>query len=375
VPDVNVTERIPVLLIVHSLGHGGTERQVAMLAQYLDRQRFELHVASVVGGFRAEELQHEGIPVVSIPIRSFLNPGPIALSSFLAHYIRQHRIRLVHVFDPGMSLVSTLAARRCRGVRLLSSQRFYMDLVPAKHRYMLLASHWLSDGIVANSSTLKEYLHRSYRYPLRRIEVCHNGVDTLAFTTAGRTRMPQVMDADMVIGTVCVLRPEKNLSQLLRAFSRLRNRSPRIKLLIMGSGPEEFALKALAEELRLGESCTFLPSGPDVRRAMRSMDIFVNVSFSEGLPNAVMEAMACGCCVVASRVGGSPELIEHGTHGLLTDPASLEDLVEKLDILLKQPELCAQMGEAAAARMQQSFSIPASAMRMQTIYEQYLDKR
>lgn len=247
-----------------------------------------------------------------------------------------------------------------------------MDLVEPKHRYMLLASHWLSDGVVANSNALRDYLHRTYRYPLRRIDVCHNGVDTAAFTRAGRVRLPQVADADIVIGSVCVMRPEKNLTQLIEAFARVRSLAPGIRLLLMGSGPERDHLQALAASLGLAEACCFLPTSPDVRGAMRSIDIFVSASFSEGLPNAVMEAMACGCCVVASNVGGCPELIEHGVHGLLAKPADLADLTAQIETLVRNPELCAQMGAAAAVRIQQEFSVSAAIAQMQSIYQRHL---
>jgi glycosyltransferase involved in cell wall biosynthesis len=368
---VPAATRIPVLLLVHSLGHGGTERQVAVLARHLDRERFEVHVASVLEGFRAEELRSEGIALLPIPIRSFFDPGPWKLSGFLADYIREHRIRLLHVFDPGLSMVATMAAKRCSGVRLLSSQRCYMDLVPVKYRYPLLASHWLSDGVVANSDALKEHLRRTYLYPGRRIDVCHNGVDTDAFSPNGRARLPQLSGSGLVIGSVCVMRREKNLPQLIQAFAQVRKRSE-AKLLLMGSGPEEASLRSLVAELNLTGDCCFLPSSPDVRGALRSIDIFVSPSLSEGLPNAVMEAMACGCAVVSSNVGGCPELIDHGIHGLLAKPADLEDMIRQLETLVQDRALCAQVGSAGAARMQRDFSIPASTRRMQSIYARYL---
>jgi glycosyltransferase involved in cell wall biosynthesis len=328
-------------------------------------------VASALGGFRADELRADGIPVLTIPIRSFFDPGPVKLSGFLADYIRQHRIRLVHVFDPGLSLVSTMAALRSSGVRLLSSQRFYMDLVPAKYRYLLLASHWLSGGVVTNSRALRDYLHRVYRYPLRRIGVCHNAVDTAQFTPEERSRIAPLTGAELVIGTVCVMRREKNLGHLVEAFARVRRVVPGVRLLMMGSGPEEPLLRTMTERLGIVEACCFLPSGQDVRSAMRSIDIFVCSSISEGLPNAVMEAMACGCCVVAPNVGGCPELMDHGVDGMLFKPVDLDDLTAQMEALARRPELCAQLGAAAAIRMQQSFSVPCSISQMEAIYEQY----
>lgn len=358
----------PVLFVIHSLGHGGTERQVSVLASGLDRQKFQPHVATVEGGFRADELRRQGVPVISIPIRSFWNPGPWRLSDFLARYIRDNGIRLVHGFDPGLSLVTFLAARRS-GIRMLSSQRFYMDLLTPRYRYTLLAIHWAADAIVANCQAVRNYLAHVYHYPLNRIEVCYNGIDTEAFSPEGRRRLPELADATVVIGSVCVFRPEKNLEQLVRAFARVHSKNPGARLVLMGSGPEDGKLRNLAEQLGVEQMCHFLSSDADVSGVMRSIDIYVSTSLSEGLPNSVMEAMACGCCVIATRVGGCPELMEHGIHGFLVPAGDLDALARQMENIAGQPDVWASVGAAAALRIRERFSISASTSKMGQIYE------
>jgi len=365
---------VPVLFLIYSLGHGGTERQVALLARNLDRGRFQPHVATIIEGFRADELKREGIPVIRIPVQTFFKPGPIALSRYLRRYIQQNGIELVHLFDVGLSLVALLASRTS-GVRLLTSQRFYMHLGKWSYRFMLMTVHWLSNGVVANSADTRRHLHDDYRYPLSRVSVCYNGIDLEIFHPDPRQRLEQVRDADLVVGCVCVLRPEKNLEQLLRAFAKARAATAlRIKLLLMGSGPEEEKLKALAEQLGLGESCCYLPSAADVSTVMRSIDIFVHPSLSESLPNAVMEAMACGCCVISTRVGGCPELIQHGLHGLLVEPGDLDELTAQLAAVIAKPEWRNHMASEGARRIAQEFSLAASVQRMQEIYGQHLKR-
>jgi L-malate glycosyltransferase len=364
----------PVLFVIHSLGHGGMERQVAALARTLDRQQYEPHVAAVLDGFRAEEMRREGISILNIPIRSFFDPGTVSLARYLRRYIRKHGIRLVHMFDPGLSLVTMAAARSCRGVGLLSSLRCNMQLVPLKYRYLWLTAHWIADGVVANSEAGRQQLREGYHFPLARIEVCHNGVDTRWFSPEGRERLEPVKNASLVLGCVSVLRAEKNLEQLIEAFARVQARISGAKLLLMGSGPEEAKLKDLAVRLGAADACCFLPSAADVRGALRSIDIFVLPSLSEGLPNSVMEAMACGCCVIASNVGGCPELIEHGVHGLLVPSADLEALTSQIAAAAEQPEWRQQMAEAGAARMRREFSLDRAACRMGEIYQRHLSK-
>jgi glycosyltransferase involved in cell wall biosynthesis len=365
-----VNRPVPVLFLIHSLGHGGSERQLAGYARNIDRKLFTPHVASIVGGFRAEEMQAEGIPVIQLPLRGLFAPNILRVARALRKYIRENKIRIVHAFDYGPSLFG-VAVGRSSGVIALSSQRFYMDSVPPKYQVAVLASHWLGHGVVTNSEGLKRYVHDKLKYPTSRIDVCPNGLNTQVFCPEPREHS---VDAP-VIGTVCVLRREKNLGQLIEAFSQIRARSPGAKLLIVGSGPEESNLKAAGAHLGLADSATFLPSVSDVTRAMRNIDIFVHPSLSEGMPNAVMEAMACGCAVVASRVGGTPDLIEHGVHGLLVQPGDAVGLAEQMAALIDQPELRLRIAKAGSERIRTEFSIEASCRRLESIYQGYLSRR
>ncbi len=363
----------PVLYLAHLLGHGGSERQLVAMARTLDRGRFGAHVATVKGGFRVAELEAAGIPVVDLPLRSYVGRGVTPAWRKLRAYIREHNIAIVHAFDYSMAPLGVAAARTVPGVIALSSQRFLMDSVPPKYRYLMLAAHWMAHGVEANSEAAAACLRR-YGYPASRIRVCHNGLDPGDFPAFPRQRVPELADADLVVGVVCVLRPEKNLGQLLEAFARVRGRAARMRLLIVGSGPEEAGLRALAQRLSLSEACRFLPSTPDVAPPLRSIDIFVHPALSEGLPNAVMEAMASGCAVIASRVGGCPELIEHGVDGLLVEPGGLDDLTAQLGALIDDGAWRAKLAAAGAARIGRDFSLQASASRLERIYEGYLTR-
>ena len=361
-----------ILLMIHSLGHGGSERQLANTALALDRSRFNPHVASVVGGFQAEALRRAGIPVFHVPLKSFVRPSVLGAARLVRSYIRDNQIQLVHTFDHTLSLLGVPVARTCPGVTVLSSQRFYMDLVPGKFRGPLVMTHRMAHGVVANCEEMKRHLHDSYAYPAERIQVCYNGIDTSRFYfSPDRVRLPGVEEADLVIGTVCVLRPEKNLGHLLEAFERVRLLRPRMKLLIVGSGPEKDGLMTKAATLGIANECIFLPSTPDVPAAMRSIDIFVHPSLTEGLPNGVMEAMACGCTVVASRVGGCPELIEEGRTGFLFRAGDLEDLTRSLTAAIMADDRRGCISAAAAEHMK-GFSIARAAARMQEIYDSFL---
>src|SRR6185436_14922780 len=174
------------------------------------------------------------------------------------------------------------------------------------------------------------------------------------------------------IGVVCALRPEKDLSTLIDAFALVRDVAPGLKLLIAGSGPMGEKLQARAREYSLGDQCIFENAVSDVRTWLREMDIFVLPSTSEALSNSLMEAMASGLAVVASNVGGNPELVIHGETGLLFKAGDPEDLARQLRLLIGDEELRRRLSGNAAAFVRARFGKDTSVERMQAVYRSFL---
>ena len=129
--------------------------------------------------------ERKELPVLQIPLRGLLKSDTLRVARGLRAYIKENGIQLVHAFDYGPAHFAVAVARSC-GAVALSSQRFYMDSVPARSRATLLAAHWLAHGVVANSEALKRYLHERLRYPLARVDVCPNGLDPQSFSPQPR---------------------------------------------------------------------------------------------------------------------------------------------------------------------------------------------
>jgi glycosyltransferase involved in cell wall biosynthesis len=360
-----------VLLMVRQLGWGGTERQLTELAKALDRRRFLPHVAAFyTDGPRARELEASGVPVIEIPVRSLFRPVPAA--RVLRAYLREHAIRLVHTFDHPANIFGVPAAKLAGGCTVLASQRGHRWNYSRKYRLMLRISDRLADGIVVNCEAIRRHLMKEYSVPERKIRLCYNGIDPRVFHPGPRERPAALADAAAVIGTVAVLRPEKGLPVLLEAFARLAAGRKGLRLAIVGSGPVETELRERAAALGLRDSCLFVPATAEVPRWLRAFDIFVQPSLNEALSNSLMEAMACGCCAVASNVGGNPELVTGGETGMLFERANAGELAERLAWLIDRPELRAQLGKCAAARIAARFSLQASVERIEEIYAEHL---
>lgn len=365
-------EPIPILLLIRHLGSGGTERQLAATAVGLDRRRFAVHVMCFNPGFRYNELERVGIRVVAIPIRSFLSPVALHPTVQLAKYIREHRIQVVHTFDYPMNCLGVPVARMLRVPVVLSSQRAHRSLTPPRYRAFQRLTDRLVNGIVTNCQAMLEHLIHDEGVPRERIHLCYNGIDTTVFHPDGRERFGALCGAECVVGIVSMLRPEKDICTLLDAFAATAGGQSTVKLAIVGSGAEQEQLENRVRSLGIEAQCIFAPAAAEIAQWMRAIDIFVLPSVSEALSNSLMEAMACGCAVIASCVGGSPELIRDGETGLMFEPRNTAKLADLLRRLIADAELRRVFGANAAASIHGRFSLDRASARMTEIYTRLL---
>ena len=366
---------IPILLTVRELNHGGIERDVTKLALQLDRSLFQPHVASYrAEGVRFEELRRAGVPFLHLPVTSFKSPTALSAAMRLRRYIREHEIRLVHSWDPSAVFAVPLA-RTLRVPVVLSSMLGSRDLLDHRTRRQIRWTDRMVDTVVVNCEAMRRHMIDDEHFPVERIALCYNGVDTVQFYPAPAVKPSPAKDASLVIGTVSVLRPEKALDLLQEAFARIRHLKSGMKLLIVGSGPELPSLEANSRRLGLQNECVFVPATPLVPQYLRAFDIFVSCSSSEAFSNAILEAMACGICAVGSKVGGTPELIGNDERGLLFQPGNVGDLAAKLTTLIESDGLRSEFGTRAAEFARSTLSIEIAARRMADIYETMLRRR
>jgi glycosyltransferase involved in cell wall biosynthesis len=179
----------------------------------------------------------------------------------------------------------------------------------------------------------------------------------------------------LLVGTVGRLHPQKGFASLLAAVARVRERLPAIRLLLVGGGALRRDLVARAEALGLAEVVIFAGSRGDVPEILAALDLFVLPSLWEGLPNAVLEAMAAGLPVVATAAGGTPEVVVDGETGLLVPPGDVTALAEAIERLLRDPGLRRKMGEAGRKRVEGHFTIEQTVAQTVALYETLLRQK
>jgi glycosyltransferase involved in cell wall biosynthesis len=363
---------VPVLLMARELGIGGTERQLTEIARSLDRTLFEPHVGCLrAEGLRAEDLKSAGVPIARFPVQSLYRPSTIAAARQMGRYLRQNHIQLVHTYDVPMNLFGAPVARFYGTPVVLSSQRAFRGLTPGIHHRLLRVTDRLVNGVVVNCEAIRQHLENDEGVSSERIHVCYNGIDTGEFHPGSRRPGKSI-----TVGVVCALRPEKGLRTLLEAFAQVFRCEPdETKLLIVGSGPMLPELQQLAGELDIAGACTFEPTTNRVADWLRKIDIFVLPSLSEALSNSLMEAMASGCAVTASKVGGNVELVQPGVTGLLFSADAADELAANLRRLIQDEALRLQLAANAVRFIQDGFTLSASARRMAEIYEGQLRMR
>ena len=355
----------PVLLLARELDLGGSERQMTEIAKTLDRSRFTPHVGCFrPQGIRSAELAATGVPIVHFPVNSFASFRALAEAWRLASYIRRHGIRLVHSFDYPLTLFAVPVARLATRAGVLSSQRSHRSLIPRKYRPWIRMTDRMVDAVVVNCEFVRQHLRNDAGVPCGRIRLCRNGVDLEEF------RYRETPRDSVVFGVVCALRPEKDLGTLIQAFARLKRSG--WTLLIVGSGSLLGELRLQAASCGLGDDCSFVPATGRVAEWLREIDIFVLPSRSEALSNSLLEAMASGCCPVASKVGGNTELIRHDENGILFEAGDVEQLSKVLETLGELPALRDQLAGRARSTAEQ-YSIGASARRMEEIYAEFIE--
>ena len=366
---------VPILLLTHRLDLGGSERQMTEVAKAISRERFEPHVACFHnGGIRGEELREAGVPILTLPVTSFASPSALRGGIQMIRYIRRHGIRIVHSFDVPLNIFSVPFAKLASGPAVLSSQRAHRHLTPGLYTRLLRITDQMVDGIVVNCLHMRDHLIEDERVPADLIHLCYNGMDLLQLSPEGpKAVLPNpAPDEGMVIGVVCALRPEKGLLTLIQAVSLLHELPVPVKLVIVGDGPMLPELVDRATKLGILPLCNFVPKTRDVALWLRAIDIFVLPSLSEAFSNSLMEAMACGCCCVASQVGGNPELIAPGERGMLFPKEDAAALAKALRQLITDPAKRRRMADAGREFIENGFGLARSVRRMEEIYTTFL---
>ena len=369
-------KRTPVMLAIYMLDGGGSERQVRQTAMNLDPARFEVHLAFFRGNAERErELQAAGVKTLFVPLPSYASISAVKSALLLRRYLKDNKIQIVHAFDTPASTFAVPVARWAGTPVVLASQRSHRRIETKTALRLRRLADPFAMGFVVNAPMLADHLKIDEGIAPDKIHFCPNGLDTKRFTAEGRKRLPGMESATVVLGCVAAQRPEKQLPFLVDAFAEMRRQRHGLQMVLAGSGSDTANIAARVAANELGGACLLLPHVADTSEILRSIDIFILASSSEGTSNSIMEAMASGCAIVASNVEGTRDLIQDKSNGLLFEFGNQADLVAQVLRLVDDPVLRDKIASNSAEWVRTTMSVEASAARMASIYDQYLIRK
>ena len=330
--------------VITGFGTGGAERVLLETVRRLDAERFKSFVVSLrPRGPLSHEADRVGVETIHLDMGR--RPGPVTLWR-LARIFRRKDVSVVHAYLYDASIASRLAGWWAGVPVVLTSTRAPLEYLPRIAWWLdRLTARWCQ-RIIAVSEHTADFIVRVERIAPTKVVVVRNGVDLNRFTPRD-TRMARshlrLDESAFVVASVGRLSPEKGHRYLLQALATTRDAMPSMVCLIAGDGPLRQVLEHEVRALRLDGVCRFLGDVGEIEIVFAAADVTVLPSLYEGMPNAVLEAMATGCPVIATAVGGSTELVHHGETGLLVPPADAAALADALVEIARSQEHRARM--------------------------------
>jgi glycosyltransferase involved in cell wall biosynthesis len=363
-------EQIAVLHLITELNVGGAEKALARLLTHLDRGRYDLTVACLYGGDGpiASQICDLGIPVINLRMTARWRWDGLWR---LYRLLRRVRPIILHTWMFHANMAGRVLGRLA-GVPIVISGERTMGMESGWRYRLNRTTDPLTDRVVCVSQQVAEFAVKHIGIPQEKVVIIPNGIrlpHLAQLPDKGQARAELGLPADLIlVGTIARLDPVKRLDVLLRATASL----PEVHVLVIGDGPERAQLVALSERSDLTGRVHLVGHQEDVWPWLRAIDVFVLSSDWEGMSNALLEAMGAGLPVVATAVGGTPDVVVDGTTGLLVPSRDPSALAQALATMARDRDLRHRMGQAGRERVRQCFSLQRMVEQTQTLYTQLL---
>ncbi len=377
--------KIKIVKFLTHFGVGGTERQFVYTTAGLDRTRFDVSVACLgrIGPF-IKDIEALNVPISVYPTRSMYHCRTLAEQLRFARAIRREGVQVVHAYGFYPNLFAIVPAALGTNSVAIASVRD-MGVFSDRHRIRSISQAIacrFADCVVANSNAARDWLLKQGlgRYDIR---VIPNGIPIpphRGATEGSPLRLEFALDrAFPLIGVVGRLVRTKGLEFFLEAAVQVAARCPSVRFWIVGYScvepPYRLEPEQRARDLNLAGRIIFTGQRSDVPQIMREIDISVLPSLTESCSNTLLESMANGLPVVATKVGGNPEIVSDGINGLLIPPRDPAALSRAIVELLENPELARRLGQAARQKAVSDYSVECLLRRTEDLYIGLLERR
>lgn len=356
---------------------GGAERLMVPILKHLSRKEFDPYVCALQskdGNPMADEIRSLGIPVHCLEIKHLRDWNALPR---LVRYLKEMNADLVHTQLEFANILGNISARVLHLPSVCTIHVMPSLDVKTKsklhQRLEWFALKYFCDQVISVSEEAREHhLHISGASP-NRVSTLYNGIDLSNFLNVQQERLEVRAELGVpadanLLTTVAVLRPPKGIQFMIRALPAILASNPNTVYLIVGNGSHRDALVEEVSRAGVGDRVVFAGMRTDVPRLLAASDVFVLPTLTEALPTVLAEAMAAKLPIVASRVGGIPEMLADGQNGCFVEPEDVDGLARACIHLLNDPEKRAAMGNAGGSIVNQKFNIERQVDKLEEIY-------
>lgn len=370
-----------ILQLIGSFNQGGSERQAVQLVKLLrEDETYRVHAACLTReGVLLEEIEKPGFPEIpEFPLNNFYDANMLQQVRRCARYLRENKIDLIHTHDFYTNIFGMLAARLAKTTARIASKRETDGMRSVTQKAMEKNSYLFSHAVVVNAGTIKDYLiERGVRE--NKIEVIHNGLDTARLAPDPEMNRAEILallglpqDKRLITIVANLRHSVKNIPMFLRAARIVSDTVSDAAFVIAGEGELREEMEALAESLNIGGKVYFLGRCAMVAELLSVSYAGVLSSTSEGFSNSILEYMAAGLPVVATRVGGAEEAIDDGETGFLAGSNDHTAMAARLVELLKNTLKAERLGTKGRQKVSAEFSLDRQLQKTKALYERLL---
>lgn len=373
------TKKIKVLEAIRQGKVGGGETHILDLVKHINKDRFQPVVLSFTDGQMMTELKNIGIDNFIIPSEKAFDFSKWQKVKAL---MQDEKIDLVHIHGTRATSNIYWAAKNLNlpVIYTIHGWSFHNDQSPLVKKGRILFEKWITTKTNCNISvSISNQKTGIEKMPNFKSVVIHNGIDLEKFNPSSNERKNvrkelKIADDAMVICLIGRITQQKDPLGLIKAFKNIVESNPKAVLLIVGDGEIKEAAMQLALELKIEKSVVFENFRNDIPDVLYSSDIYCLPSLWEGFPIGLLEAMAMGKPVIATKVDGSVEIIEDGKNGFIIEPQNKHALIEALNKLINNKELRIQLGEAARQTIINEFDVCKMTKKIEDVYTSVLSK-
>lgn len=356
-----------VMLLIPNLGMGGAENIVVNIAQYIDKNQFEIIVVSLYGETQCVDKYKEIIKDEKIKVIFMNKKNGIDVNVLwgLIKIVRKEKPDVIHthLYSCIYGILPALLGKV--QIKMHTVHNLAENELPGLYQKIMKIMYRFCGVIpVSINESVGESIKRRYGLPEKKIPLIKNGVEITRFSEAG---VPQRKTEEKVLINVGRMSKQKNHRLLVECFSEIVQTYSNVRLLLVGDGELKGEIFNLAKRLKVDKKIDFVGNVKKVEEYLQKADIFIMTSDYEGLPLSVIEAMAAGLPIIATKAGGIKELVENEKNGYLSNVGDKESLVKYTLTLLQNPQECIRMGKNSK-EMAQKYSVQNMVSKYETLY-------